>query len=404
MIKTASASGPDSVRLGYRNLMHTAWIHSRYGGIYMKYDDSILGSSQNSLSISQQQADRILRLSDAFGPSGLEDEVADLIVQDLPFCKTSRDSIGNLYLVPEQMKQPDILLDSHMDEVGFMVQYVQNNGTLGFLPVGGMNPEEVYGQKVRLKNTAGQSVYAVCGTVPVHYRQAAVSGFDHLSLDIGCADRSQVLAMGVEPGCFGVPDTKARLIAENGVFLGKAFDDRIGCAALIQTMIELHQMDRLQYVMGLCTVQEEVGERGSAAAVLELHPRPKVCICFEGCPADDTFEGEDRIQSGLRRGPMIRARDKSMITHPRLLAFARNIAREKKIPLQIAVRSGGGTNGGIYHTHNIPTLVIGIPVRYAHAAVGFCTWQDYQDGVKLAVEITAALSEYFAAEGGTPDE
>ena len=133
------------------------------------------------------------------------------------------------------------------------------------------------------------------------------------------------------------------------------------------------------------TTQEEVGERGMDTAIKTLNPN--IAICFEGCPSDDTFEPDYMIQSALKKGPMLRWFDRSYITSPRFMRYAIDLAHEKNIPVQESVRKGGGTNAGITHRYNIPTIIIGIPVRFAHASFGICSQEDYENAVKLAVEI-----------------
>ena len=146
-------------------------------------------------------------------------------------------------------------------------------------------------------------------------------------------------------------------------------------------------------VAATLTVQEEVGERGSMAAVDNIDA--DVCIVFEGCPADDTFSPDYLIQAALRKGPMLRHFDCSMITNPRFQRFALDLGEELGIPVQESVRSGGGTNGKYIHAsrHGVPTIVIGIPVRYIHSHHGICTLEDYENAVKLAVEIVKRLNE-----------
>ncbi len=336
-------------------------------------------------------------LSSAFGPSGLEDEVRDEICTRLqthikPRYSFSRDSIGNLYVEKAEKSRPWIILDAHMDEVGFMVQNVLADGTLSFLPLGGWDPVNAAGQAVTIRTVNGDFIRGVVTSIPPHFQNGQNKkqpDFSSLHIDIGAGSRDQVLEAGVEPGCFVVPHTECTFDWQFNTFCGKAFDDRIGCAAAMMTLEGLKDQE-LSHVEALFTAQEEVGERGMMAAVEALEG--KLAICFEGCPADDTF-GEPFPTSALKKGPMIRAFDKSMITHPKWLDFARLIARKNDLPLQIAVRKGGGTNGGILHTHNIPTIVIGIPTRYAHSCCSFCSIDDLNNAVKLACKIIEGVVE-----------
>ena len=187
----------------------------------------------------------------------------------------------------------------------------------------------------------------------------------------------------ISVGNFMCPAVTCKYDEAHKIFLGKAFDCRIGCAAVMDV---LHQLKDVNHnIEATLTTQEEVGERGMDTAIKNLSPN--IAICFEGCPSDDTFEPDYMIQSALKKGPMLRWFDRSYITSPRFMRYAIDLAHEKNIPVQESVRKGGGTNAGITHRYNIPTIIIGIPVRFAHASFGICSEEDYDNAVKLAVEI-----------------
>ena len=125
-----------------------------------------------------------------------------------------------------------------------------------------------------------------------------------------------------------VPDVTCTYDETHDLFIGKAFDCRIGCAALIETLNQLSTEMLDVDVEATLTVQEEVGERGSMAAVDNIDA--DVCIVFEGCPADDTFSPDYLIQAALRKGPMLRHFDCSMITNPRFQRFALDLGEETR--------------------------------------------------------------------------
>lgn len=175
--------------------------------------------------------------------------------------------------------------------------------------------------------------------------------------------------------------------------LGKAFDNRLGCAAVLESMKELKDESLDVDVVGSLSCQEEIGERGALTTRDVI--KPDIAICFEGCPADDTFAPDYMIQTALKKGPMLRHYDQSMITNPRFQRFSLELGRELGIPVQESVRTGGGTNGGVIHTSNggVPVIVIGVPVRYIHSHHGFASMEDYKNSVKLAVEIVKRLDK-----------
>ena len=173
--------------------------------------------------------------------------------------------------------------------------------------------------------------------------------------------------------------------------LGKAFDCRIGCAVVLETMRRLAGKKLNLDVVGTLSSQEEIGERGAKVAV--DHVKPAIAIVFEGAPADDTFMPEYKIQTGLHRGPMLRHMDRSMITNPRFIRYAIDTAEELGIPVQEAVRSGGGTNGAMIHVANggVPTIVLSVPVRYTHSHHCYTAMDDFEKAVQLSMAIVEKL-------------
>ena len=145
--------------------------------------------------------------------------------------------------------------------------------------------------------------------------------------------------------------------------------------------------------MGVLSSQEEIGERGIHVAVNRV--KPQIAICFEGCPADDTFTEPYAVQTAFKKGPMLRYMDKSIVCSPRYQRYSLDLAKTLNIPAQASVREGGGNNGAIIHTSldGIPTIVIGVPVRYIHSVHGIASYYDFEATVRLAVEIVKSMNE-----------
>ena len=175
------------------------------------------------------------------------------------------------------------------------------------------------------------------------------------------------------------------------LMIGKAFDCRLGCAALVQTLDLLAGKDLAVDVTGAFAVQEEMGMRG--AAVTANRVKPDAAIVFEGCPADDTVAEPWLVQTAIHKGPMLRHLDARMITNPRFQRYALDLAEELGIPVQESVRTGGSTNGGAIHLSNlgVPVIVIGIPVRYIHTHYGLAALADVEDAARLACALLEGL-------------
>ena len=173
--------------------------------------------------------------------------------------------------------------------------------------------------------------------------------------------------------------------------IGKAFDCRLGCAAILQTLRLLAGRPLNADVTAAFSTQEEMGTRG--ATVTANRVKPDLAIVFEGCPADDTFSEPYMIQTALHKGPMLRHLDKRMITHPRFQRLALDLAEQYGIPVQEGVRTGGSTNGAVIHLTEkaTPCIVIGVPVRYAHTHYGVSAYADFDNAIKLACEIIKRL-------------
>lgn len=348
----------------------------------------------------QQQA-LIEALSNAKGISGFEDEVLEVIKSygsdNLIF---SEDSFKNLFirLKDSPKKKYTIMIDGHSDEVGFMVQSIKSNGLIKFLPVGGWIPYNAAAQKVKIRNSNGEYISGIISSKPPHFmtedeRKQPVE-FIHLSIDIGATSKNEVINLfEIEVGAPIIPDAQFEYNTINNTMIGKAFDNRIGCACVLETLRRVEN-DLLDInVVGTISAQEESGLRGAKISAETV--KPDLAIVFEGTPADDSFTPEDEAQSVLKKGPQIRHMDRAMISHPNFTKFAREIAKSNNIPFQDAVRVGGGTNGAPIHLSNggVPTIVIGVPVRYIHTHFGITAMEDFQNTVEWAVKILQALND-----------
>ena len=343
----------------------------------------------------------IEELSNAHGAPGFEDDVLLLGRRyGEALADIREDSLRDLYFYRRGNtgNKPVILLDAHSDECAFMVSAIKPNGTLKFIPLGGWAPNNVSAHKVKIRNDEGRYIPGVVAAKPVHFMSAQEKdrplSISDMVIDVGAVSQEEVREIfKISMGAPIVPDVTWEYDVRTKVMLGKAFDCRIGCAAVLAALEELQGADLAVDVVGSFSTQEEVGARG--AAVVANTVKPDIAIVFEGCPADDTFlEGCD-CQTALKKGPMLRHIDMRMITNPRFQRFALDLAKKHGIDVQEAVRSGGSTNGAPIHVSNagVPVIVIGVPVRYAHSHHCFTAYEDYEKAVALAVEIVKALDE-----------
>lgn len=345
----------------------------------------------------------IRELSDAFGPSGFEDAVAETArnyTADLG--ELQEDCLRNFYINRKENtgNRPVFMLDAHSDEVGFMVHSIKPNGTLRILNIGRWNNGSLSSNKVLVRNADGRYIPGIIASKPVHFMTPAEQAnggnpdISSLIVDIGATSAEEATRdFRIRIGEPIVPDVHFEYDAEHDVMFGKAFDCRIGCAALIETMRRLQGEELNVDIVGVLSSQEEVGDRGVGVAV--RHVKPSIALCFEGCPADDTFTEPYAIQTALRKGPMLRFMDKSIICNPRYQRYALDLAERKGLPVQSSVRSGGGNNGAVINTSldGIPVIVLGVPVRYIHSQNCITSYYDFEATVTLALEIIRSMTE-----------
>lgn len=334
-------------------------------------------------------------LSNANGLSGFEDEVIEVIKKyNNGTFNVKEDNFRNAYLYRNNHNdnRPVIMLDGHSDEIGFMVQSIKANGTLRFIAIGGWLSQNIPAHKVRVRNSDGEYITGIVASKPPHFMTASektrLIDISEMVIDIGASSYDEVVnKYKIEPGAPIVPHVDFEYDEKNNTMIGKAFDNRLGCGCVLETLNALNDVDLDVNVVGAISAQEEVGTRG--AQITSKVIKPQLAIVFEGTPGDDTFRDKYDSQSALNKGPQIRHRDSSMISNPRFVKFARDIAKKNNIDFQDAVRLGGGNDGGKIHLSNygVPTIVIGVPVRYAHTHYGISSYKDYKNAIKWAVEI-----------------
>lgn len=344
----------------------------------------------------------IKKLSNANGVSGFEDEVTELakeiIGKDYPVYE---DKIRNLYInniEKNERTKPVVMLDAHSDEVGFMVQSIEPNGLLKFISLGGWSNQQIPAHKVRILNKEGNYVEGIISSIPPHFTSKADAGkvtdMKDMFIDVGTTSYDETVnnfKIGV--GAPVIPDVECTYNENSRMFLGKAFDDRVGCAVILDVMKELKGKELSVSLTGVLSSQEEEGCRGALVAAQKV--MPDLAIVLEGPPADDNFRNEYRSQGALRKGAQVRHIDPTMIANPRLIRFIQKIAQENNIKIQETVRESGGTNASKIHLEDggIPTVVIGIPVRYTHSHYGFISYDDYIETVKLVKAIVENITK-----------
>ncbi|WP_367566695.1 M42 family metallopeptidase [Lacrimispora sp.] len=341
------------------------------------------------------------RISDAFGPSGFEEDVVRTAAGYLSRYQVEHDAMHNLYarMPGADEKNPVIQLDAHLDECGFMVQCIHNNGCLGLIMLGGFHLTNIPAHTVRIRTRSGKLVKGIITSKPVHFMNEKERGTQNLDIesiyvDVGATSRKEAEEdFGISIGDPMVPDVSFEYDEEHGICFGKAFDNRAGCTCIIDTMDKLFdEKDKLTVnVVGAFAAQEEVGMRG--ATVTSQIVKPDLAIVFEGSPSDDFFFDAGIAQGRMKGGVQIRRMDNSYISNPVFIEYAMETAKKFGIKYQEAVRRGGSTNAGKISLTGkaVPVLVLGVPSRYVHTHYNFCARVDLEAATELAAQVIKGL-------------
>jgi len=343
------------------------------------------------------------KLSMALGAPGDEQDVAAIIRNELSSLGTpERDRLGSLiFRIGDPLGRPRIMIAAHMDEVAFMVSSITKEGFLRFQTLGGWSATNLAGQRVIVRGKNGP-VEGMIGSIPPHFLRKKEGGIqspqlEDLLIDIGALNAKEAARQGIFVGAFVLPSPTFIRLQNPDLVLGKSFDDRVGCALLVEVMKTLAKIPLPGTLYGAATVQEEVGLRGARTAA--QHVNPDIAIVLEGPPADD-FPGiaKDGPQGALGGGVQIRCFDPTMVSNSRLRDHVIAVAERRRIKYQLTVRSSGGTDAGSIHLTGIgvPTIVLGIPVRYIHCHHGILHLGDYRKAAKLLLNLIPTLDRKFS--------
>ncbi len=350
--------------------------------------------------VQAQQADPttqlLQKLSDAPGPPGAEDAVRGIMVAEMKDAATAPIRYDGMGSVIAQVGStgPRIMIDAHMDELGGMVRRIAPNGQLTMQMLGGWLDQALVDQRWVILGSKGP-VVAVTGIRDIHVatptERTLVIPRDSIFLDIGARNPSEAAAMGVEPGDPVVPDSPFRVMNGSQNYLGKAWDDRIGCAVLLQAMQRMAKLPHANQLFFVATTQEEIGLRGARTAANLV--KPDLGLAIEGGIANDQGGHLEETQAHLGGGPGIFLYDSSAIPNRKLVRFVEDTAKASNIPLQLDLVQGYGDDSAEMQESGTgaPTLNIVVPVRYTHAHNGIVNRGDFDRTVNLMVNLLQHL-------------
>lgn len=313
----------------------------------------------------------------------------------------STDNLGSL-IAKKGNKGPKVLIAGHLDEVGFMVTRITEEGFIKFQTLGGWWDQVMLAQRVTVHTRHGV-IEGVIGSKPPHIlpaevRKKVVEQKD-MFIDIGASSKAEAMEFGVRPGDPIVPVSPFTIMKNPKLLMAKAWDNRIGCAIAIEVLKRLQDEEHSNTVFGVGTVQEEVGIRGALTSVNTIQPDIAFAVDV-GISGDTPGITPDEASSKAGKGPQILLYDASMVPHTGLRDFVIEIAEQENINLQYEALAGGGTDAGRFHLHGkgVPSLVIGIPTRYIHSHAGILHRDDFEQAVELLVKVIKRLDEKTVQE------
>ncbi len=296
------------------------------------------------------------------------------------------DAMGNIlvHMIGKQPAPHKLLLDAHMDEVGVIITHIHDDGSLSFDTVGGIDKQVLFGHRVQIGSCSG-----IIGGKAIHHcsgdEKTTIPTAETMAIDIGAADRQEAERF-VKLGSWG---TFATGFCDRGdLFTGKAVDDRVGCALLLQ----LAQTQPLYDIWLSFSVQEEIGLRG--AGVVGNAVRPDIAIAIDATTAADTV-GSSRKNAvcHLGDGAVVSFADRATLYDPTLYQLIRSVGEECGIPTQTKNRVAGGNNAGAIQCAGNGTKMaaVSLPCRYIHS--GACTgkWSDVEAMERLLAELIKRL-------------
>ena len=340
------------------------------------------------------------KLSSLPGIPGNEKKVSQFIATEIKdyVDQIQYDNLGSLIGLKGE-KGPKIMVAGHLDEVGLLVTQITKEGFVKFQPIGGWFSQVMLAQVWEIHTKKG-IVFGVTGVKPPHLipvdKRSISIGIEAMYIDLGVSSKQEAVALGVEPGLMIVPHSEFKVLGNPKYLLGKAWDNRIGSAVVIELLKRLNH-DHPNQLFGTFTVQEEMGLRGAKTSSYLVEP--EISIAIDTGVANDVPGGEPDEQS-LGKGPQIIIFDTGLIPNRVLRDLFIETAKSEGIPYQEAFIAGGRTDAGHMHLahRGAASISICIPTRNMHSHTSIIHYDDYQNTIKLVLAVIKKLDRKMVDE------
>ncbi len=343
-------------------------------------------------------------LVEAPGVSGFEGAARQVMRRHMePLGEILTDNLGSVIGRKVGLADgPKIMVAGHLDEIGFMVTRITDEGYLKFQTLGGWWEQVMLAQRVEVYTRSGPIV-GLIGSKPPHIlapeERTKIVEKKQMFIDIGASSRAEAESWGVRPGDPIVPWGPFTVMRNPDLLMAKAWDNRFGCALAIELLRRLGDQPHPNVVYGVGTVQEEVGLRGAVTTTNIIAPDIGIAL-DTGIAGDMPGVTPDDAAGKLGGGPVILLYDGSMIPHVGLRNLVIDVAEAENIPLQFDKMPGGGTDGGHMHIFGagVPSVVIGVPVRYIHTNNAIMHRRDFDQSVNLLAAVVKRLDAETVAQ------
>jgi putative aminopeptidase FrvX len=347
--------------------------------------------------MNQESLQLFKTLTEMSAAPGFEKEIRKFVRKELlkSTDEIVQDRLGGIFGVKRgDAEGPKVMVAGHMDEVGFMVTGVTDNGMIRFQPLGGWWNQVLLSMRVHIQ-TKQDLIVGVVGSTPPHLMNEAQRKvpveIEGMYIDIGADDCDDVHRMGVRPGQQIIPTCPFTPMANPKKIMAKAWDNRYGVGLAIELLKEMKDEQLPNTLYSGATVQEELGLRGAETAARLIEP--DICYVLDASPAND-MSGDKNSFGQLGKGALLRIYDRTMLTHRGMVDFLVDTAETHDIPYQYYI-SAGGTDAGRIHLSGIgvPTAVVGICSRYIHTAASIIHIDDYAAAKELLIQLVKSTNK-----------
>lgn len=338
------------------------------------------------------------KLANADGIAGNEKEVYNILKSELTNVTTeiTQDNIGSFISKSKHNGDVKVMLAAHMDEVGFVVSKIDEDGFVFMKPVGGWWSQVILAQKVRITTRLGKKIKGVTGSKPPHILSAEARkkpvDLDDVYIDLGVASKQEVLDLGVQIGDMITPNIDFEVMNNEKYLMAKAWDNRIGCYIMGEVMKRINEEDLGCTVYGVATTSEEIGLRGAKTAANFVNP--DLAIAIDTSIDGSTPQINGAVSAKMAKGPIMLVMDASLIAHVGLRNYLIDLAEKHKIDYQLDMLMGGGTDGGAIHIQGsgIPCLSLVVATRYLHSHTSIIHQDDVNNAIELVYNFLKELN------------